>query len=268
MRINNSVVVVTGAGDGIGREVALALRGRGAHVVAVDRNAAGLERTVEIAGADGPRLTTHVVDVTSDDDVAQLRTDALAAHGHVDAVVNVAGIIQRFVPVKDLSLDEIRKVMDVNFWGTVRMTTTFLPDLLARPEGAIVNVSSMGAIAPVPGQSAYGASKAAVKLFTEGLYAELVGTKVRATVVFPGAIGTKIAANSGAAVPGGHTDADAAGAKVTSPAEAGRQIADAVEKGPYRVLIGSDVRGLDKLARLSPRRATELIAKKMSALLS
>lgn len=268
MLIKDSVVVVTGAGDGIGREVALALRSRGAHVVAADRNEAGLARTVELAGPDGPRLTTHVVDVTDDAAVSRLREEALAAHGHVDAVVNIAGIIQRFVPVKDLSLDEIRRVMDVNFWGTVRMTTTFLPDLLERPAAAIVNVSSMGALAPVPGQSAYGASKAAVKLFTEGLYAELLGTNVRATTVFPGAIGTNIASNSGAATPGGHTDAASAGAKVTSPAEAGRQIADAVEKGPFRVLVGPDVRGLEKLSRLSPRRATEMIAKKMAALLA
>jgi short-subunit dehydrogenase len=131
---------------------------------------------------------------------------------------------------------------------------------LARPEASIVNVSSMGALVPVPGQGAYGASKAAVKLLTECLFAELQGTNVAVTVVFPGAVGTRITENSGVEAP-----AMPAGAqpKFTSAPDAGSQIVDAIEKGDFRVLIGGDARMLDRLSRLAPTRAITTVAKRM-----
>ena len=190
----------------------------------------------------------------------------LAAHGHVDGLLNVAGVIQPFVPFADLEHGQIEQVMAVNFWGVVHMTRAFLSHLTDRREAALVNVSSMGAFVPVPGQSVYGASKAAVMLLTEGLYAELRGTSVAVTVVFPGGVATHIAENSGASIPGRDADTAAAGS-LTSPADAARQIIEAVEKGSFRVVIGRDARALDLLARLSPRRATDLVAKKMASLL-
>jgi short-subunit dehydrogenase len=124
----------------------------------------------------------------------------------------------------------------------------------------------MGALVPVPGQSAYGASKAAVKLFTEGLAAELRGTSVAVTVVFPGAVGTDIARHSGVTVPMS-ASASAASTSATSPAEAARQIVDAIEKGTPRVRIGKDARMLDRMARLMPTRAIGIVADRMKALL-
>ena len=157
--------------------------------------------------------------------------------------------------------------MAVNFWGPVHLTkAALLPHLLSRPEACVVNVSSMGALAPVPGQTVYGDSKAAVKLFTEGLYAELRDTPVRVTVVFPSAVATEIASNSDAAVPGRSADSIAA-AKITSAVDAAQQIVAGIEKGSYRVVIGSDARMLDRLSRLAPQRATDMIAKKMASLL-
>jgi short-subunit dehydrogenase len=101
------------------------------------------------------------------------------------------------VKIKDLDYAAIERVFAVNWWGTLYVTKTFLPLLLARSEGHIVNVSSMGGLLPVPGQTIYGALKAAVKLFTEGLHSECAGTNVHVTVVFPGAVATNITANSG-----------------------------------------------------------------------
>src|SRR5699024_3370669 len=157
-------------------------------------------------------------------------------HGQIDGVINVAGIIQRFVPVSELTMGDIEKVIDVNLWGTIYINTAFLDILVARPQAALVNVSSMGGFIPFPGQTAYSASKAAVKLWTEGLQAELVGTSVAVTVVFPGAIATDIARLSGAS----EATADAADSpiKMTAPSEAGRQIVEAVAKGTPRVRIG------------------------------
>ena len=189
MQINTKVFVVTGGGSGIGRQVVLGLVKRGARVAAVDLNEAGLAETARLAGA-GERLTTHVVDVTDRGQVAALADEMLAAHGAIDGLLNVAGIIQPFVRVNDLDFSQMEKVMAVNFWGVINTTKTFLPLLLERPAASIVNVASMGAVAPVPGQTIYGASKAAVKMLTEGLYAELMDTNVAATVVIMGGSAT------------------------------------------------------------------------------
>ncbi|WP_294180731.1 SDR family oxidoreductase [uncultured Schumannella sp.] len=265
MDVSGKVFVVTGGGNGIGREVVLQLLARGARVAAVDLNADALAETASLAAADDA-LSTHTIDITDRSAVEALPAAVTAAHGAIDGLVNVAGIIQPFVKVAELGYDQIERVMNVNFWGVVNTTKTLLPTLLARPAASLVNVSSMGALAPVPGQAAYGASKAAVKLFTEALYAELQGTNVAVTVVFPGAVGTGIATNSGVEIPN-MPDADAAQRKTTSPAEAGLVIVEAIAKGEFRVRIGSDATMLDRLSRLSPRRATLLIAKQMKDLL-
>ncbi|MFC4555774.1 SDR family NAD(P)-dependent oxidoreductase [Georgenia faecalis] len=266
MEITGKVFVVTGGGNGIGRQVVRGLLARGARVAAVDVSETGLAETADLAHA-AQRLTTHALDLTDRTAVEALPAAVVAAHGQVDGVLNIAGIIQPFVRVNDLTYEQIEKVMNVNFWGTVHMCKAFLPYLLERPSAALLNVASMGALAPVPGQSVYGASKAAVKLFTEGLYAELVDTPVAVTVVFPGAIATNITTNSGAAVPGRARSAKSSTTKTTSAAEAARMIIAAVERGAYRATLGNDARGLDLLARLSPRRATDMIAGKMKSLL-
>jgi NAD(P)-dependent dehydrogenase (short-subunit alcohol dehydrogenase family) len=268
VKVAERVFVVTGGGNGIGREVVLGLIARGARVAAVDLSETGLAETARLAGVGEDRLATYSVNITDRAAVEKLPGDVAAAFGEVDGVINVAGIVQRFVRVSELSYDEIERVMAVNFWGVVNMTKAFLPTLLARPQASLVNVSSMGALVPVPGQSAYGASKAAVKLLTEGLYAELRGTSVAVTVVFPGGVGTNIMANSGVDMGRAQAEAGAAAAaKLTTASDAGRQIIDAVEKGSYRVRIGGDARMLDRLSRLMPQRATELVANKMKALL-
>lgn len=269
MQITGKVFVVTGGGNGIGREVVLGLLRQGSRVAAVDVRQDGLDETARLAAA-GERLTCHRVDLADRAAVEALRDEVLGAHGHVDGLLNVAGIIQPFVRVNDLPYEAVEKVMAVNFWGVVHTVKTFLPALLERPEAALVNVSSMGALAPVPGQAAYGASKAAVKLLTEALYAELRGTPVAVTVVFPGAIATNIAANSGAMPPGmdaSSASSRAAAAKTTSAHDAAAHIIRGMAKGAYRVTIGKDARSLDRLSRLAPRRATELIADKMGSLL-
>jgi short-subunit dehydrogenase len=267
MQIENKVFVVTGGGNGMGREVALQLITRGARVAAVDLSQAGLDETAALAGA-GERLTTHAVNVSDRKAVLALPAAVKKAHGQVDGLFNVAGIIQPFVKIADLDFEVIERVFNVNFWGVVNMSKAFLPELLARPEAGLVNVSSMGGFLPVPGQAAYGASKAAVKLFTEALYAETRGTGLSVTVVFPGGVGTNITQNSG--VDTSKMEAAMAGAKVpktVTPADAGRQIIEGLEKGAYRVTIGSDAKFMDRFSRLSPRRATLLIADQMKALL-
>jgi short-subunit dehydrogenase len=155
--------------------------------------------------------------------------------------------------------------MNVNFTGPLMLTKAFLPGLLTRPSAHILNVSSMGAYAPVPGQSVYGASKAAIKLFTEGLRSELLNTNVGVTIVFPGAIETNIAANSGM------TDMasdDGENSFPTTKADvAAKLMVDAIEKNTPRVVIGKDAKTMDFLSRLNPLYAAKLIYKQMASLL-
>jgi len=268
MEITGKVFVVTGGGNGMGREVVLGLIKRGARVAAVDLNEAGLAETAQLANAPEGHLTTHPLNVTDRKAVLALPVAVVKAHGQVDGLLNVAGIIQPFVKIKDLDFEVIERVMNVNFWGVVNTSKAFLPLLLERPSAALLNVSSMGGFLPVPGQAAYGASKAAVKLFTEALYAESQGTGLAVTVVFPGGVATHITENSGVdtskmmAAMG-----DAKAPKTTSAPDAARQIIEGVEKGSFRVVIGGDAKFMDRFARLNPRRATLLIADQMKSLL-
>jgi NAD(P)-dependent dehydrogenase (short-subunit alcohol dehydrogenase family) len=268
MLITDKVLVVTGGGNGIGREVVLGLLAQGAKVAAVDLSEEGLAGTVKLAGADPQRLRTYAVNVTDRDAVAALPERVIDDFGAVDGLLNIAGIIQKFVTFNDLDHAEIERVMAVNFWGVANTCKAFLPHLLDRPEACLLNISSMGALVPVPGQSIYGASKAAVKLLTEGLHAELKSTKVAVTVVFPGGVGTNIAQNSGAEIPGGEqAAAESPPTTMTDPAVAGLQIVDAVRNGTFRVTIGKDARTLDRMSRIAPRRSIDMVANRMKSLL-
>lgn len=263
MKLAGKVLVVTGAGSGIGRAVALAALRRGATVAAVDLNPTTLDETAKLTAADG-RLSTHALNITDRDAVEALPGKVAAEHGAVDGFVHCAGIIQPFVRLTDLDYDTIDRVFAVNWSGTLYLTKSFLPVLLARPEAHIVNISSMGGFLPVPGQTIYGASKAAVKLLTEGLHAECAGTNVHVTAVFPGGVATNITTNSGVTIPGAGSGS---AQKITTPERAADDILDGVERDAYRVLIGGDAKMMDRMYRLSPRRAAGLIASKMKQLL-
>lgn len=263
MHLHDKVVVVTGAGNGIGRQVALQLLAKGARVAGVDLSEAGLAETARLAGPTAD-FAPFVVSITDRDAVFALPALVKERFGQIDALANVAGIIQKFVPVLELEMADIDRVVDVNLGGTLNVNRAFLPELTARPEAALLNVSSMGGLVPFPGQSVYSATKAAVKLFTEGLQAELLGTNVAVTVVFPGAIATDITKNSGVGSAGAAEAGKDSPVRMTTPEEAGRQIVQALEKGTPRVRIGGDAKLIDRLGRLLPTRSIRLIAKQMS----
>ncbi len=264
MKVLNKVICVTGGGNGIGRELVLELLKKGSKVAAVDISRKALEETAALADDQDGKLSLHVLDITDLKAVEMLPSEIVKHHGAVDGIINNAGIIQPFIPVKDLDYDLARKVMDINFYGTLYMVKAFLPYLLKRPEAHIVNVSSMGGFLPVPGQSLYGASKAAVKLLTEGLHSELKNTPVKVTVVFPGGVETNIMKNSGVEMEKAKLDDKAAKYKMLTPIMAARIIIKGMEKNKYRVLAGSDARFMDKFYRLCPKQAASLIADKLS----
>lgn len=265
MRLQNTVFVVTGAGGGIGGELVSCLLARGAKVAAVDLKDEGLQALVKKIGRNGD-LSTHALNITDRDAVSRLPKAVLAAHGQVDALINCAGIIQPFVKVNDLDYGAIERVMSVNFYGALYMTKAFLPHLLERPEAYLANVSSMGGFLPVPGQSVYGASKAALKLLTEGLYAELLDTNVHVSVIFPGATNTNITKNSGVEAPA-LSNASKQSFAMLSAHEAAEIIVRGIEKNKPQIFTGKDSRTMNILYRLNPVFATRLIAKRMKSLL-
>jgi len=264
MDVKGKVFVVTGAGNGIGRVVALSLLNQGASVAGLDIKGDWLEESAGLAGSHASRFAPFVVDITNRKAVLGLPPKVEKALGPVDGIVNVAGIIQPFVRINDLDFDAIDRVINVNLYGPLNLIKAFLPGLLTRPEAKIVNVSSMGSFAPVPGQTLYGATKAGINLLTEGLRSELKGSAVSLCLVYPGAIGTNIAGNSGLDMSGADTESTR---KVVAPKVAGDNIVSAITDDKKRILIGDDATFMWRAHRLSPDLASNLIYQGMKDLL-
>jgi short-subunit dehydrogenase len=262
MKVQGKNIIVTGGGNGVGRELVVQLLNKGAMVVAVDINPEALEETVTIAGKN-PKLFTEVVDISNKEAVFGFARNAIEKYGRIDGIINNAGIIQPFAPLNELEMDRIERVMDINFYGTLYMVKAFLPHLLNRPEAHIVNVSSMGGFLPVPGQSVYGASKAAVKLLTEGLSSELKDTNVNVSVVIPGGIATDIKKNSNIS---SKVSTDSSKANmVLTPEKAAELIIKTMERKKLRAYIGKDCNVMNMLYKISSVFAMGMINKVMVA---
>ena len=246
MKLQGKHIILTGAGSGIGQELALVLLEKGAHVTGIDLDENGLDETKKKAAQNGENFNEVVLDITNKSSIDEFFKSLKNKSLSVDGLINNAGIIQPFEKVDDLNWEAIDKVMDVNFTGLLYLTKTFLPELKSKHESLLVNVSSMGGFLPVPGQAVYGASKAAVKLLTEALYAELKDEGVRVSIVFPGAVETNIAKNSDISV-----NMEGSGDyKMTSARTAAEAIVKGIEKEKFRILVGSDAKMMDFMYRL------------------
>lgn len=257
--------MVTGAGSGIGRALAQQLATAGSALAIADIDEKGLAETAASL-TNKSALSTHVLDVSDERDVKSFAEDIVTRHGRVTLLINNAGValIGTF---EELSLDDLRWLMGINFWGVVYGVKYFLPNLTQQTRAHIVNLSSVfGIIAPV-GQSAYSASKFAVRGFTESLRHELEGTSVSVSCVHPGGIHTPIAkrARLGAnAPPNKHQEAIARFEQLTptSPEAAAARILKGVERREPRILIGSDARQIDIVQRLRPATYWKMMAKR------
>jgi NAD(P)-dependent dehydrogenase (short-subunit alcohol dehydrogenase family) len=247
-KLNDKVVVITGAGSGIGRALAIDAASRGAHVALADVNAASLgETTSLVAGSN--RVTSHHVDVRDRGAVEAFAADVEAEHGGADVIVNNAGVAVR-ATIEEMSYEDFQFVIDVNLWGVVHGTKAFLPLLRKRPEGHIVNVSSINAMVPFAKNSPYNASKYAVLGFSESLMQELAGQSVHVTCVHPGGIKTNIARNGRGASAAEIAFFDRIAR--TSATLAAKVILDAVEHNRERVYVGADAKLMAAAKRLLP----------------
>jgi NAD(P)-dependent dehydrogenase (short-subunit alcohol dehydrogenase family) len=264
--LEDKVAVITGAGSGIGRALAVELAAKGCRLALSDVNAAGLAETAALLPT---RPFTQPLDV-SDRDAVYAHADAVKREfGTAHVVINNAGVALSQT-IEDLSYEDFEWLMGINFWGVVYGTKAFLPMLRAQDDGVIVNLSSIFGIVTLPTQGAYHAAKFAVRGFTETLRQELSGSGVSAICVHPGGIRTNIARAARFYVSAtGDTDRDKASRDFdklarTTPEQAAKVIVDGIEQRSPRVLIGADARLLDRLQRWLPVAYPRVLAKVVS----
>ncbi|MGQ5701324.1 SDR family NAD(P)-dependent oxidoreductase [Sandaracinobacteroides sp. A072] len=255
--LKGKVIAVTGAGSGIGRALALGLARRGATVAMTDRDAAGLAETGRMLG-NYPH-SQHVLDVTDHDALKAWVDGAAEEFGTLDGIINNAGL-SVIAPFADTPREDFARVMAVNFDAVAEGCRLAIPHLRKHGSGWIVNISSVFGMMGYPSQSAYNASKYAVRGLSEALHIEMGQTDPGICVirVHPGGIKTNVARNSKliAHFPGSDPSADHAAEfeknARTTPEDAAETIIRGMERAQHRVLIGPDARFIDWMVRLFP----------------
>jgi short-subunit dehydrogenase len=262
-----SVIVITGAASGIGRALAVRLaQEQIAGMAIADLNSAELAETEKLINRKDLKITRHRVDVGDEEEMRRFTEEVIEAHGRATHLINNAGVALGGL-TDEVSLDDMRWLMNINFWGVVYGTKLFLPYLKREKSAHIVNFSSIfGVIAP-PGQATYSASKFAVRGFTEALRHECKGTNIAVSVVHPGGVKTNIAnrARIGAGVSMTEQEIEERKEKInrnlsrTTPDKAAEIIVKGIKRRNSRILVGTDARLLSLFTRLFPRRYFSVI---------
>lgn len=264
--LDNKVVVITGAGSGIGRALALDVAARGAIVVISDVDDRGLAETVDLVKNAGAReVRSDHLDVADRAAFTAYAASVAEQFGRVNVVINNAGVALAG-DLTDLAYDDIDWIIGVNFWGVLHGTKEFLPHLIASGDGHVVNISSLFGLVSMPGQSMYNATKYAVRGMTEALREEMLiaGHRVGVTAVHPGGIKTAIARNARVS----EREDKAATAKLfdeklakMTPERAAEIIVKGILTNKARVLVGLDAHALHHLAKLTGSRYQDIVAK-------
>lgn len=272
----DKVAAITGAGSGMGRELAVELARRGCHLALSDVNDEGLADTVRLVEDTGVKVTHAHLDVADRKAVFAWADAVVRDHGKVNLIFNNAGVALA-ATVEGMSYEDFEWLMNINFWGVVHGTKAFLPYLKQAGEGHIVNTSSVFGLVGIPSQSAYNSAKFAVRGFTESLRMELDMQKcgVSATSVHPGGIKTNIAksARLTGSVEQLGMDKRNATSKfeknfITTANRAARIILRAVEKNQRRVLVGPDAHVIDGMARVLPSSYQRLVVRFSKAVMN
>jgi len=257
---DNKVAAITGAASGIGRALAIELAGRGCQVALADIDEAGLKETAERARRRGVEVSTQHLDVAERQAMEAWADRVATEHGRVNLIFNNAGVAIGST-VAGMEYHDLEWLMGINFWGVVYGTKAFLPHLVAAGEGHVVNISSVFGLVGIPTQSAYNASKFAVRGFTESLRLELDAAHngVSATTIHPGGIKTNIARNARMSHSLHELGMDPQQAIkdferlfFTKPETAARVILGAVERNRRRAMIGPDAHVFNAMAHLPP----------------
>jgi short-subunit dehydrogenase len=264
--LDDKVVVITGAGSGIGRSLALNLARRGSLLALSDVDEAGLAETVaQVTRAGAIRVRSDRLDVADRDAFARYALDMVQEFGRVNVVINNAGVALAG-DFNDLDYNDIDWLVGVNFWGVVHGTKEFLPHLIASGDGHVVNLSSLFGLVSMPGQSMYNATKYAVRGMTEALREEMLiaGHPVGVTAVHPGGIKTAIARNARvSAKENKEATAQLFDEKLArmTPERAAEIIVNGILKNRARVLVGIDAHAMHHFAKLLGSRYQDVIAR-------
>jgi short-subunit dehydrogenase len=262
----DKVVVITGAGSGIGRALAVNLARRGSLLALSDVDEGGLAETVDLATRAGAaEVRSDRLDVADRDAMARYALDVVQQFGRVNVVINNAGV-SLTGDFTDLEYNDIDWIVGVNFWGVLHGTKEFLPHLIASGDGHVVNLSSLFGLISIPGQSIYNATKYAVRGMSEALREEMLvaGHPVGVTSVHPGGIKTAIARNSRvSAKEDKQATADLFDKKLAkmSPEKAAEIIVNGILKNKARVLVGLDAHALHHMGKLLGSRYQDVVAK-------
>lgn len=246
--VKEKVVAVTGAASGIGRALAQLLASKGASLALADVNEAGLRETASSLSGPG-EFSTHVVDVRSRDAVYRYAEDVERRHGGADVIINNAGLTVRG-SIEEVSYEDFELVIGVNMWGVIYGAKAFLPLLRKRPEGHIVNISSINAMVPFVDNGPYNISKYAVLGLSETLMMELAEGPIHVTCVHPGGIRTNIvrSAKGISAKEAAMFDRIAR----TMPEGAAAQIVSGIEKNREQIFVGLDAKAMAAAKRIAP----------------
>lgn len=264
MKLDQSTVsVITGAGSGIGRAIALRLAQEGAPLAIADVNQTGLNETARMLDGHHAKITTHLVDVSDNERVAAFAQEVVREHGRANLVVNNAGVALAGT-AEELSIADIEWLMGINFWGVIYGVKHFLPILRQQPRGHLVNISSIFGIVAPAGHSAYAASKFAVRGFTESLRHELAGSSISVSTVHPGGIKTNLAnsAKLGAGAPPSTAERERKmfnKVARTAPEAAAERIVRGILRDEERILIGLDAWIIERVQRWAPVKYWSLL---------
>ena len=255
------VIVITGAGSGIGRSLAQQLAGKGARLALSDIDSTSLQETMSSLDSNAI-ARNYQLDVSSREAVFKHADDVTRDFGNVHFVINNAGATV-VGTIAHLRIEEIEWQLGVNLWGVIYGTKAFLPRFLAQREGCIVNISSVFGLVGFPLQGAYNISKFGVRGLTECLWSELEGTGVRAVCVHPGGIRTNIE-RAGRRCAAAGADEDVFGGMgdkmlVTPPEDCAADIIAGIERGKRRVLTGSQSSRMSWMSRFLPDTYPALI---------
>jgi short-subunit dehydrogenase len=259
--LNNKVAVITGSANGLGKALSIELYKQGCQLALLDIDFTGLQKLKANLQNENQKITIHQTDISKEEEVIAARQQIIDEHGHVDILINNAAV-SISQPFEQIELADYKRLIDVNFWGTVYCSKHFLDDLKKQQDSRLVNIISDFALLGFPGKTTYASSKSAVMGFTNCLKTELAGTSVKTCLVIPPPLDTNIVSS------GKHIDEVKRQNEINFLKKNGmpidkatKKIISKVKKGKYRIVIGTMMFWIDIASRIFPTAVHNRIGK-------